>query len=146
MDDGYFDERIAASYDDDARMFDPAVVDPAVALLAALAGAGRALEVPRLQWLPPGETVLAFRADPDHWGIDEYDVVTQGLVSHHLRGVDGQIERHSTPFRYVWPAELDLMAQLAGLDRAARWGGWQKQPFTRMSDSHVSVWRKPAAG
>ncbi len=44
-DDGYFDERVAATYDESAaEMFDPAVVEPAVDLLVELAGSGCALE------------------------------------------------------------------------------------------------------
>jgi SAM-dependent methyltransferase len=242
-DDGYFDERIAARYDDDAEMFDPAVVDPVVDLLAELAGSGRALElgigtgriavplaqrgvavhgidmsramvarlrekpggeeigvtvgdfatttvdgtfslayvvfntinnlttqeaqvacfrnvaahlepggcfvievdVPGLQRVPPGETYHVFHASETHWGIDEYDVANQGLVSHHFVLVDGQLERVSMPFRYVWPAELDLMAELAGMRLRDRWSGWKREPFTSDSDKHVSVWEKPAA-
>jgi hypothetical protein len=56
--------------------------------------------------------------------------------------VDGKLERLSIPFRYVWPSELDLMAQLAGMELRARWGGWRKEPFTSESRTHVSVWRK----
>ena len=239
--DGYFDERIAATYDDDAAIFDAKVIDPVVDFLVDLAGRGRALEfgvgtgrialplarqgvsvhgidvskamvarlrakpggadigvtigdfsatsvdgrfsvaylvfntinnlttqaeqvacfrnaaahlepggcfvievgVPRLQRLPPGETILAFRVSETRWGIDEYDVVTQGLTSHHLKIVDGSAERFSVPFRYVWPAELDLMAQLAGMTLRERWGGWRREPFTSSSGSHVSVWEKP---
>ena len=241
-DDGYFDERVAATYDDDAEMFDPRTVEPAVDRLAELAGPGPALElgigtgrialplarrgvavqgidlskamvarlrakpggaeidvtigdfatttvegpfalvylvfntinnlttqaaqvacfrnaaahlepggrfvvevgVPALQRLPPGETDLAFRLSEAHWGIDEYDVVTQGFTSHHLRLVGGRAERVSIPFRYAWPAELDLMAQLAGMTLSARWGGWRREPFTGASTSHVSVWQTPA--
>ena len=239
--DGYFDERIAATYDDDAAIFDAKVIDPVVDFLVDLAGRGRALEfgvgtgrialplarqgvsvhgidvskamvarlrakpggadigvtigdfsatsvdgrfsvaylvfntinnlttqveqvacfrnaaahlepggcfvievgVPRLQRLPPGETILAFRVSETRWGIDEYDVVTQGLTSHHLKIVDGSAERFSVPFRYVWPAELDLMAQLAGMTLRERWGGWRREPFTSSSASHISVWEKP---
>jgi SAM-dependent methyltransferase len=242
-DDGYFDERIAAIYDDDTEIFDPDVVNPVVDFLVDHAGRGRAIEfgigtgrialplarqgvpvhgiemsrpmvarlrakpggadigvtigdfataavdgsfsvaylvfntinnlttqaaqvacfrnaaahlepggcfvievgVPRLQRLPPGETILAFRLSETRWGIDEYDVVTQGLTSHHLRIVDGKAERISAPFRYVWPAELDLMAQLAGMTLRERWGGWRREPFTGISTSHVSVWEKPTA-
>jgi hypothetical protein len=43
----------------------------------------------------------------------------------------------------VWPAELDLMARLAGMSLRERWGGWQREPFTSESMSHVSVWQKP---
>jgi SAM-dependent methyltransferase len=240
-DDGYFDERIAATYDDDAEIFDPRVIDPVVDFLVNLVGQGRALEfgigtgrialplarqgvsvhgiemskamvarlrakpggaeigvtigdfatasvgerfsavylvfntisnlttqaaqvacfrnaaahlepggcfvievgVPALQRLPPGESIIAFRLSETRWGIDEYDVVTQGLTSHHLRIVDGRAERFSIPFRYVWPAELDLMAQLAGMALKERWGGWRREPFTNTSAGHVSVWEKP---
>ncbi|MGY2081969.1 class I SAM-dependent DNA methyltransferase [Modestobacter sp. SYSU DS0657] len=96
--------------------------------------------VPALQRLPPGETVRAFALTDEHLGFDEYDVVTQGLVSHHHR-VGGGVVR--VPFRYVWPAELDLMAQLAGLEPEHRWAGWDRSPFTASSTSHVSVWRRP---
>ena len=47
------------------------------------------------------------------------------------------------PFRYVWPAELDLMAQLAGMRLRERWAGWMREPFTNESRAHVSVWEKP---
>ena len=100
--------------------------------------------VPELQRLPPGETMRVFHASETHWGIDEYDVATQGLTSHHFELIDGRFERNSVPFRYVWPAELDLMAQLAGLSLRERWGGWKREPFTSDSGKHVSVWEKPA--
>ncbi len=243
-DDGYFDERVAARYDESAAdMFDPAVVDPVVDVLAELAGGGRALElgigtgrialplsqrgvpvhgiemsramaaslrakpggqnipvaigdfatttvdgtfsvaylvfntiwnlttqaaqvecfrtvaahleprgcfvievgVPELQRLPPGETILAFHVSENRWGIDEYDVATQGLTSHHFEIVDGGVERLSVPFRYTWPAELDLMAQLAGMRLRERWSGWTREPFTSTSRKHVSIWEKPPA-
>ena len=239
--DGYFDERVAARYDESsADMFDPAVVDPAVDLLAELAGGGRALElgigtgrialplaargvpvhgielskamlarlrakpggeeipvtvgdfasaraegafslaylvfntimnlttqeaqvacfrnvashlepggcfvvevgVPGLRRLPPGEKFHVFHADEASWGIDEYDVARQGLVSHHLELVDGRLEQVSIPFRYAWPAELDLMARLAGMTLRDRWSGWRREPFTSESEKHVSVWEK----
>ena len=243
-DDGYFDERVAARYDESAaEMFDPAVVEPAVDLLVELAGSGRALElgigtgrialplaqrgvpvhgidlsnamvarlrakpggeeigvtigdfattavdgtfsvaylvfntimnlttqeaqvacfrnvaahlepggcfvievgVPDLQRLPPGETMRVFHVSETSWGIDEYDVASQGLTSHHFELVDGRFERFSIPFRYAWPAELDLMAQLAGMRLRDRWSGWKREPFTSDSRKHVSVWEKPAA-
>ena len=241
-DDGYFDERVAARYDEDEpEMFDPAVVDPAVDFLVELAGEGRALElaigtgrialplaqrgvpvhgidmskamvarlrekpggedigvtigdfatttvegtfsvaylvfntiqnlttqaeqvacfrnvaahlepggcfvievgVPSLQRLPPGETLRAFHLSETRWGIDEFDVANQGLISHHFQIVDGRVERNSVPFRYVWPEELDLMAQLAGMSLRERWSGWTREPFTSESRKHVSVWEKP---
>jgi SAM-dependent methyltransferase len=241
--DGYFDERVAATYDDDAEMFDPAVVEPVVELLVELAGGGRALElgigtgriavplsqrgvpvhgielssamvarlrakpggkeigvtigdfstvavdgtfsvaylvfntimnlttqaaqvscfrnvaahlepggcfvieveVPGLQRLPVGETHQVIYVGDDSWGFDELDVASQGLVSHHFSVVDGKAERVSIPFRYAWQAELDLMAELAGMRLHARWSGWKREPFASESRKHVSVWEKPVA-
>jgi SAM-dependent methyltransferase len=242
QDDGYFDERVAARYDESAAdMFDPAVVDPVVDFLVELAGSGRALElgigtgrialplaergvtvhgielstamasrlrvkpggedigvtigdfatttaegtfsvaylvfntimnlttqaaqvacfrnvaehlepggcfvievgVPGLQRLPPGETIHAFHVSENRWGFDEFDVANQGLTSHHFEIVDGRAERLSVPFRYAWPAELDLMAELAGMRLRERWSGWRWEPFTSDSRKHVSVWEKP---
>jgi SAM-dependent methyltransferase len=101
--------------------------------------------VPALRRLPPGENIRAFHIGPVRWGFDEYDVAAQGLTSHHFEIVDGSVERLSVPFRYVWPSELDLMAQLAGMTLRARWGGWRHEPFTSDSDKHVSVWETPTA-
>jgi len=98
--------------------------------------------IPDLRRLPPGETFRVFYGSDDYWGIDEYDVATQGLVSHHLEFVDGRLERVSMPFRYVWPSELDLMAQLAGMQLRERWDGWTREPFTNESRQHISVWEK----
>jgi len=241
-DDGYFDERVAARYDESAAdMFTPAAVEPVVDFLADLAGSGGALElgigtgriaiplvqrgvrvhgidiseamvarlrakpggedisvtigdfattrvedsfsvaylvfntimnlttqaaqvacfrnvaahlqpggcfvievgVPDLQRLPPGERFHAFHVSETHWSIDEYTVATQGLTSHHLERVDGSLERFSVPFRYVWPSELDLMAEIAGMRLRERWAGWDREPFTSDSRKHVSVWEKP---
>jgi hypothetical protein len=100
--------------------------------------------IPDLQWLPSGETMRVFHASPTHWGIDEYDVANQGLTSHHFELVDGRFELVSMPFRYAWPAELDLMAQLGGMRLRERWSGWQREPFTSDSRKHVSVWEQPA--
>jgi SAM-dependent methyltransferase len=100
--------------------------------------------VPELRLLPPGERFVVFAWDDAHQGVDEYDVVSQGLISHHFRRVDGTIELRSIPFRYVWPAELDLMATMAGLRVRERWSGWRREPFTSESRSHVSVWEKAA--
>jgi SAM-dependent methyltransferase len=102
------------------------------------------VEVPDLQRLPPGERFRVFDASETHWGIDEYEVASQALTSHHVHVLDGRIERSTFPFRYVWPSELDLMAQLAGLRLRERWTGWTREPFTSESRSHVSVWEQPA--
>ncbi len=102
------------------------------------------VSVPDLQRLPPGETVRPFRVSESRLGFDEFDVAAQGLTSHHFRLVEGNWERFSIPFRYVWPSELDLMAQMAGMRLQDRWSDWKREPFTNESRSHVSVWEKPA--
>lgn len=100
--------------------------------------------VPELRRLPPGQTAVPFTVRPDRLGFDEYDVAAQGMVSHHHRVVDGRWEAFSIPFRYVWPAELDLMAQIAGMRLHERLSGWHREPFTSESTKHVSVWQKAA--
>ncbi len=105
--------------------------------------------VPDLRRLPYGERFVIFDAGETHWGIDEYDVANQGLISHHFQMRGDQVrgdafEKSSGPFRYVWPAELDLMAELAGMRLRERWAGWRRELFTSDSGQHVSVWEKPA--
>lgn len=241
QDDGFFDESVAAEYDSDEEMFDPAVVDPAVDTLHSLAKGGSALEfgigtgriasplaergtpvhgidlskammkridgkpgagliqttvgdfsstrlestfsvvylvfntimnlttqqaqvacfqnaarhlkpggvfvievmMPRLQWLSPGDNFHTFAFSDQHWGIDEYDVATQSSKSHHMRVIDGAPQLFSLPFRYVWPSELDLMAQLAGIELVSRWQDWQKTPFSSQSRDQIAIWKKP---
>ena len=238
-----WDETTARRYDDDsAEMFAPEVLDPAVDLLAALAGTGRALElavgtgrvavplvargvpvvgielsepmvaqlrrkvgaatlpvavgdmattrvsgefalvylvfntlgnlrtqseqvecfrnaarhlapggrfvveigVPALRLLPPGQVAVPFEVSDRHTGFDTYDPVTQQATSHHYtREADGSIRHGIHHFRYVWPAECDLMAQLAGLELEQRVADWDGSPFGPDSTKHVSVWRKP---
>jgi SAM-dependent methyltransferase len=101
-------------------------------------------QVPPIQKIPFGETKLAFARTTDHWGIDEFDIATQQYSSHHIWTENGSQSQLSVPFRYAWPAEMDLMAKLAGLELEHRWEDWQRKPFSRFSRSHISVWRKPA--
>jgi SAM-dependent methyltransferase len=98
--------------------------------------------IPALQRLPPGETVRAFTVTPRHLGFDEYDTAAQGVISHHYWVDNGELETFSAPFRYVWPAELDLMARLAGMTLRERWNDWHRTPFTSQSRNHISVWEK----
>lgn len=100
--------------------------------------------VPDLRRLPPGERFVVFDGGPGHWGIDEYDVASQGLISHHFDVRGDRVDLSSGSFRYVWPTELDLMAQLAGLLLRERWADWTREPFTSESRKHVSIWEKPA--
>jgi SAM-dependent methyltransferase len=100
--------------------------------------------VPPWQRLAPRETFLVFEMSPTHIGVDEIDVVTQNSRSHHCWFIDGETKRFSPPFRYVWPAELDLMARLAGMTLHQRWSDWKREPFTNQSHSHISVWKNAA--
>jgi SAM-dependent methyltransferase len=100
--------------------------------------------VPELRRIPPGETTHVFTATPTHVGVDEYDVANQIEISRHWWVVEGELKTFSSPHRYVWPAELDLMARLAGMALRQRWSGWQREPFTSDSRSHISVWEKAA--
>ena len=83
-----------------------------------------------------------FKVTESRLGFDEYNVAEQGLISHHFKLVDDRWERFSIPFRYVWPSELDLMAEIAGMRRIERWSGWQREPFTNDSRKLVAVWEK----
>jgi hypothetical protein len=242
QDEGFFGERAASVYDErTAAMFEPAVVQPVVELLASLAGQGRALEfaigtgrialplaergvpvvgidnseamvarlrakpggedidvaigdfattrvdgefslvylvfntifnlvtqdaqvgcfqnaaahlqsggrfvietgVPGLQSLPLGQTIVPFRADPHGVSFDVYDVVTQRFSSQHYVFAEDGVQAYPVELRYAWPAELDLMARLAGLALQDRWAGWEREPFTNLSRAHVSVYEKP---
>jgi len=99
--------------------------------------------VPQLRSVPPGEAGRVFRLDQDHVGIETFDdLVGQIAWSHHWMAVGGRLVRHSAPYRYVWPAELDLMARLAGFRLEHRWAGWDRAPFTSDSKSQVAVFEK----
>ncbi|HEX6763561.1 MAG TPA: class I SAM-dependent methyltransferase [Gaiellaceae bacterium] len=98
--------------------------------------------VPDLQLLPLGQTIVPFRADAEGLSFDVYDVVTQRFSSQHYTFSGSGVEAHPFEFRYAWPAELDLMARIAGLQLGDRWAGWHREPFTALSRSHVSVYMK----
>jgi len=98
--------------------------------------------VPQLRKLPPGETTTVFSATPSHLGYEVYDVAAQIAVSHHHWMIGGELRSFSAPHRYAWPAELDLMAELAGLTFQHRYADWNRTPFTGESPSHITVWQK----
>src|SRR5436305_9990923 len=102
------------------------------------------VQLPDLQRLPHGETIRPFTVTPTRLGFDEYDIAAQGLISHHYAVRDGEFGVRSIPFRYVWPAELDLMARIAGMRPRERWSDWDRTPFTSESVRLVGVWEKPA--
>lgn len=102
------------------------------------------LGVPALRQLPPGQLARPFAVGEGHLGFDTYDLVTQASSSHHYwREDDGTVRYGVGHFRYIWPSECDLMAQLAGLELEGRFADWDGSTFTSDSKSHVSVWRKP---
>jgi SAM-dependent methyltransferase len=102
------------------------------------------LWVPELRKLPPGQAATVWQSDPGYIGLDTYDVLRQHVVSHHFRFDETkQAQLFRSPHRYIWPAELDLMAQLAGFELETRHGDWSGNAFTAESRSHVSVYRVP---
>jgi SAM-dependent methyltransferase len=104
------------------------------------------LWVPELRKLPPGQQATVWASEPGYIGLDTYDVLHQQVISHHFHfGSGDRAELFRSPHRYVWPAELDLMAQLAGFDLENRYADWTGNEFTAESRSHVSVYRLPAA-
>ncbi|GLY23394.1 methyltransferase [Micromonospora sp. NBRC 101691] len=104
------------------------------------------LWVPELRKLPPGQSATVWRSESDYIGLDTYDVLHQQVVSHHFRFGEGrEAKLYRSPHRYIWPAELDLMAQLAGFELESRHADWDRSEFTVESRSHVSVYRLPAA-
>jgi len=99
--------------------------------------------VPDLRRLAPGRDTVVFAHAPGYVGYDHYDdLVAQHAVSHHFVADVSGAREVRTPYRFVWPSELDLMAMLAGLELTDRWADWDRSPFTGDSPSHVSVWRK----
>jgi SAM-dependent methyltransferase len=100
--------------------------------------------VPQLRRVPPSETGRVFTLEPEHVGIETFDdVVGQIAWSHHWMAVDGRLVHHAAPYRYVWPSELDLMAELAGLRLEHRWADWDRNPFTAESEGQVVVFERP---
>ncbi|KUL26210.1 class I SAM-dependent DNA methyltransferase [Actinoplanes awajinensis] len=102
------------------------------------------LWVPGIRRLPPGQAAVPYAVTDRHTIFDTYDLTTQQGTSHHYRRrADGSVHYGFSNFRYIWPAECDLMARLAGLEPERRIAGWDGAPFTSDSESHVSVWRRP---
>ncbi len=99
--------------------------------------------VPELRKLPAGQTLVPFTVTPTRWGFDRYDVATQQMSSNYITLEDGRGEFASTPFRYVWPSELDLMARIAGLRPEHRWDSWARTQFTAESSTFLGTWVKP---
>jgi SAM-dependent methyltransferase len=113
---------------------------------AHLASGGRfvvELTVPQLRRVPRSEAGWVFRMEPDHVGIETFDdLVAQVAWSHHWIDADGRLIHHAAPYRYIWPSELVLMARIAGFALEARWGDWDRSPFTSGSTKQVAVFLK----
>jgi hypothetical protein len=101
------------------------------------------LQIPQLRRMPPGESTYRFSVTDEHLGFDTYEFAEQRLTSHHYWIGDDHAHRFDSHHRYAWPAELDLMAELAGMRLRERWADWARSPFTGESHDHVSVWEKP---
>ncbi len=100
------------------------------------------LQVPQLRRMPPGEAACPFSLTDKHLGFDTYDFAEQRLTSHHYWFDGDRTQRFDSHHRYAWPAELDLMAELAGMRLRERWADWVRSPFTGESYAHISVWEK----
>jgi SAM-dependent methyltransferase len=99
--------------------------------------------VPQLRRVPTGEVARVFTLAADHVGVETLDdVVGQVAWSHHWMSVNGRLVRHSAPYRYVWPAELDLMGRLAGFRLRARWAGWDGSAFGAHCDNQIAVFER----
>jgi SAM-dependent methyltransferase len=102
--------------------------------------------LPDLRRLPPGQDTVPFKVAPGYVGFDQYDVVTQEFTSNHVTvSPDGKGRFRRIPFRYAWPAEMDLMARIAGMSLKHRWADWDRSEFTAESTKHVSIWEKTRA-
>jgi SAM-dependent methyltransferase len=102
--------------------------------------------LPDLRRLPPGEKVRSFSIETGAFGFDEFDLIGQHITSHHYWTENGRLESWSSPCRYVWPSELELMARIAGLTLQERWANWTRDPLTVESSAVISVWSKPDSG
>jgi SAM-dependent methyltransferase len=101
------------------------------------------VRVPALRQLPPGQDIQPWHVSPERSVSYSFDTATQAMHGHYFSVSGDEAGYRTIPFRYVWPSELDLMAQLAGMRLRDRWANWTRDPFTSASTKHVSVWEKP---
>jgi hypothetical protein len=100
--------------------------------------------IPQIRGVAPGELGRVFSLEDDHVGIETFDdLAGQISWSHHWTQDGDVLRRHSAPYRYVWPSELDLMARVAGLRLRDRWGGWNREPFDPNGIGQIVVYEKP---
>ena len=71
-----------------------------------------------------------------------HDRARQQVMENHIMIRESGIKLYPSSMRYAWPAELDLMARLAGMENVGRYGDWTGQSFSKWSDDHIGVYRK----
>lgn len=93
-----------------------------------------------------GQRIHVHRVDAGSVWLEaaRYDPVTRQLCSQQIILTDRGAQLFPAFLRFAPPPELDLMAELAGLQLIERWGGWKSEPFSHASASHVSVYRRNA--
>ncbi|HEX4491276.1 MAG TPA: class I SAM-dependent methyltransferase [Acidimicrobiia bacterium] len=100
--------------------------------------------IPQIRRVAPGELGRVFSLEDDHVGIETFDdLAGQISWSHHWVQDGDTLRRHSAPYRFVWPSELDLMARVAGLRLRERWSSWQRTRFDPNGIGQVVVYEKP---
>jgi hypothetical protein len=100
--------------------------------------------VPDLTRFRRHQTVNAITVEVDNVMLDvsRHDPVTQRIDAQHVFIRESGVRLQPVHLRYAWPAELDLMARLAGMRLRNRWGDWDRSPFTADSGRHVSVYER----
>jgi hypothetical protein len=91
-----------------------------------------------------GQDVRALTVTGDRVGlkVSRHDPVAQKIESQHVVFTNGEVRLYPVAIRYAWPAEIDLMAQLAGLKLRERWGNWKKESFGATSEKHISLYTR----
>ncbi|HWN99787.1 MAG TPA: class I SAM-dependent methyltransferase [Blastocatellia bacterium] len=74
--------------------------------------------------------------------VAQHDPLRQHIKSQHIIFINNEARLYPVEVRYAWPSELDLMAQLAGLELRQRWGNWDQQEFNKNSEKHISVYER----
>lgn len=98
--------------------------------------------VPDLGLFDRGQTVRLDRIGEGETQLDvsQIEPVQQVITSQHIHLTEGKTHFYPVKLRYTWPAEMDLMARLAGMRLKHRWGDWKRGPFTAQSGKHISVY------
>jgi SAM-dependent methyltransferase len=100
--------------------------------------------VPDLARFDRGQRVSAISVQPDEVFLEttKNDPVAQSSQSQHIVIREEGIRLFPVRIRFAYVAELDLMAQLAGMRLRERWADWDRSPFSSASPKHISVWER----